>query len=86
MTYVVVVFLSIYIPRALNTGTCMQQSDLFYSAGLYRNRCEPQLTQENVGRGFGKMQVNGQRVKIIKEEIPASKSSMYGYIRTYSRL
>ena len=24
----------IYIPRALSTGTCIQQGDLFYSAGL----------------------------------------------------
>ena len=26
-----------YIPRALNTGTCIRQGDLFYSAGLHRN-------------------------------------------------
>ena len=31
------VFWPIYIPRALNTGTCIQQGDLFYSAGLHRN-------------------------------------------------
>ena len=48
----------IYIPRALNTGTCIQQSVLFQSAGLHRNRCQSQLTQEKLGRGFGKMQVN----------------------------
>ena len=30
----------------LNTGTCIQQCDLFYSAGLHRN--------EKIGRGFGK--------------------------------
>ena len=29
----------IYISRALNTGTCIQQGDLFYFAGLHRNRC-----------------------------------------------
>ena len=29
----------IYIPRALNTGTCIQQGDLFYSADLHRNQC-----------------------------------------------
>ena len=28
-----------YIPRALNTGTCIQQGDLLNSAGLHRNRC-----------------------------------------------
>ena len=33
-----IVFLPIYIPWALNTGTCIQQGDLFYSAGLHRNR------------------------------------------------
>ena len=50
----------IYIPRALNTGTCIQQDDLFYNAGLHRNRCYTQLTQEELGRDVGKkMQVNG---------------------------
>ena len=44
----------IYIPRALNTGTCIQQGDLFYSAGLHRIRCQPQPTQGKIGRGFGK--------------------------------
>ena len=39
-------FEPIYIPWALNTGTCIQQGDLFYSAGLHRN--------EKIGRGFGK--------------------------------
>ena len=29
----------VYIPQALNTGTCIQQSKLFYFAGLHRNRC-----------------------------------------------
>ena len=29
----------ICIPRALSTRTCIQQGDLFYSAGLHRNRC-----------------------------------------------
>ena len=29
----------IYIPRALNTGTCILQGDLVYSVGLHRNRC-----------------------------------------------
>ena len=27
----------IYIPQALNTGTCIRQGDLFYSAGPHRN-------------------------------------------------
>ena len=67
------------MPRALNTGTCIQQGDLFYSAGLHRN--------ENIGRGYG--QNAGEftgRIEISKEEIPGSKRSMYGYVLTYSRL
>ena len=32
-------FEPIYIPRAVNTGTCIRQGDLFYSAGLHGNRC-----------------------------------------------
>ena len=72
-------FLPIYIPRALNTGTCIQQCDLFYSAGIHR--------KEKIRRGFGK---NADEwtggVEINKEEILGSKRSMYGYIVTYSRL
>ena len=78
---------SIYILRALNTGTCIQQSDLFYSAGLHRNRCQPQLTQENFSKSFGKN--TGEwtgRVKISKEEIPGSKRTKHGYMMTYARL
>ena len=67
------------IPRALNTGTCIRQGDLFYSAGLHRN--------ENIGRGYGKNagEFTG-RIEISKEEIPGSKRSMYGYILIKSRL
>ena len=32
-------FEPIHIPWTLNTGTCIQQGDLFYSAGLHKNRC-----------------------------------------------
>ena len=46
-------------------GTCIQQGDLFYSAGLPRIRCQPQPTQEKIGRGFGKNA--GERTN--KEEI-----------------
>ena len=35
----VMFFVPFYIPRALNTGTFIQQGDLFYSAGLHRKRC-----------------------------------------------
>ena len=66
------------MPRALYTGTCIQQGDLFYSAGQNRKK---------IGRGFGKNAGEWTgRVEISKEEIPGSKRSMYGYILTYSRL
>ena len=72
------VFQPIYIPRALNMGTCMQQGDLFYSAGQHRKK---------IGRGFGKNAGEWTgRVEISKEELPGSKRSMYSYILTYSRL
>ena len=67
------------MPRALNTGTCIQQGDLFYSAGQNRKK--------KIGRGFGKNAGEWTgRVEIGKEELPGSKRSMYGYILTYSRL
>ena len=70
-------FEPIYMPRALNTGTCIQQGDLFYSAGQHRKS----------GRGFGKNAGEWTGwVEISKEELPGSKRSMYGYILTYSRL
>ena len=80
-------FEPIYISWALNTGSCIKQGDLFYSAGLRRNRCQPQPTQEKIGRGFGKnaREWTG-RVEISKEEISGTKLRMYGYILTYSRL
>ena len=66
------------MPRALNTGTCIQQGDLFYSAGQHRKK---------IGKGFGKNACEWTgRVEISKEELPGSKRSMYGYILTYSRL
>ena len=78
-------FQPIYIPRALNTGTCSQQGDLFYSAGLHRNRYYQQLAQEKLGRGFEKNAGGWTgRVEISKEEIPGSKRSMHGNSLTYS--
>ena len=52
-------FESIYIPRALNTGTFIRQGDLFYSAGLHRNRVLATAKQKNLGEVLEKMQVNG---------------------------
>ena len=75
MTYVLV---PIYISRALNMGTCIQQGDLPYSAGPHRNQCSPQLTHEKLGGGFGKTADEWTgRVEIGKEEIPGSKRNMY---------
>ena len=81
-------FFSLFnIPRAPNTGTCIQQGDLFYSAGLHRNHVLATANAGNIGRGFGKNAGEWTgRVEISKEEIPGSKSSMYGSILTYSRL
>ena len=81
------VFEPIYIPRALNTGTCIQQGDPVYSAGLHRNHVLATANTGKSGRDFGKNAGEWTgRVEIGKEEIPGSKRSMYGYILTYSRL
>ena len=81
------VFEPIYIPQTLNIGTCLRQADLFYSAGLHRNRVLATANTEEIGRGFGKNAGEWTgRVEISKEETPGSKRSMYGYIQTYSRL
>ena len=77
----------IYIPRALNTGTCIWQGDLFYSAGLHRSHVSATANIGETGRGFVKNEGEWTgRVEISKEEIPGSKHSMYGYILTYSGL
>ena len=80
-------FEPIHIPRTLNTGTCIRQGDLFYSAGLHRNYVLATANTGEIGRGFGKNAGEWTgRVEISKEEIPGSTRSMYGYILTYSRL
>ena len=80
-------FKPIYIPRALNTGTCIQQGDLSYSAGLLRNHV---LATANTGKNRERFWKNADEwtgsVEISKKEIPGSKRGMYGYISTYSRL
>ena len=55
-------FVPNYIPRALNTGTCIQQGDLFYSAGLHRNHVLATANREKSGEVLEKMQVNGPEV------------------------
>ena len=77
----------IYIPWALNMGTCIRHGDLFYSAGLHRNHVFAIANTGEIRRGFGRNAGEWTgRVEISKEEIPGSKRSMYGYILTYSRL
>ena len=80
--------LPVYIPRALNTGTCIRQGDLFHSADLRRNHVLATANTGEIGRGFAKKNAGEwtRRIEISKEEIPGSKRSMYGYILTYSRL
>ena len=83
----VMFFEPIYIPRALSTGTSIQQGDLFYSAGLHRNHVLATANTGEIRRGFGKDAGEWTgRIEISKEEIPGSKRSMYGYILTYSSL
>ena len=80
-------FEPVYILQALNMGTCLQQSDLFYSAGLHRNHVLATANTGKIGRGFGKHAGEWTgRVEISKEEILGSKRSMCGYILTHSRL
>ena len=57
-----VFFFPIYIPQALSTGTCIQQGDLFYSAGLHRNHVLATANTEISGEVLEKMQVNGPEV------------------------
>ena len=67
----VVFFELIYIPRALNTGTCLRKGDLFYSAGLHRNHVLATAnTGEKIGRGFGKNAGEWtERVEIRKKSL-----------------
>ena len=76
-------FYAIYIPRALNTGTCIRKGDLFYSAGLHRNNVLATANTGEIGSGGGKNAGEWTgRVEISKEGIPGSKRSMYGYTLT----
>ena len=78
--------LTYFILRAYAVTGVIQKVDLFYSAGLRSNRCQPQPTQEKIGRGFGKNAGEWTgRVEISREGFPGSKRSMHGYILTYSR-
>ena len=80
-------FEPIYIPRALNTGTCIQQGDLILFCGLTQ---KPVLAAANTGNSWGWLRKNAgeltRKVENSKEEIPGSKRSMHGNILTDSRL
>ena len=52
-------FQPIHILQAPDTGTCLQQGDLFYSEGLHRNNVLATANTGKIERGFEKMQVNG---------------------------
>ena len=52
-------FEPIYIPWALNTGTCIRQGDLFYPAGLHRSHVLATANTGKSGEVSEKMQVNG---------------------------
>ena len=63
----VMFFVPVYILWALKTGTCIQQGNLFYSAGLHRNHvlaCVP--TQEKSEEVLEKMQVSGHNQKAAR--------------------
>ena len=77
----VIFFERVDIPRALNTGTCIRQGDLFCSS------CLATANTGKIGRGFGKNADEWtRRVEISKGEISGSKCSMCGCKQTYSRL
>ena len=52
-------FVRIYILWALSAGICIQQGGVFYSVDLHRNHVLATANTGEIGRGFGKMQVNG---------------------------
>ena len=80
-------FEPIYVLWALNTGSCIRQGDVFYSAGLDRNHVFATANTGEIGKGFGKNAGEWTgKVEIRQQEIPGSKRSMYGYILTYSGL
>ena len=59
----------------------------FYSVGPHRKLHQPQLTQVNLERGFGKNEGEWTgKVEINKAKIPGSRHSIHSFILTYSRL
>ena len=73
--------LPIYIPRALNTGTCIRQGHLFILRAHSQHR-KKKKNRERFCKKCRWMDPKGRN----KEEIHGSMRSMHGYILTYSRL
>ena len=69
-------FEPIYIPRALNTGTCIRQGDLFCSVGLHRNHVLVTANTGKLGRGFGNKKMQ------VKEPEGFSKTFYYAWSRS----
>ena len=73
-----------HIPRALNTGTCIRQGDLFYSAGLHRNHVLATANTGEIGRGFGERKcrwMDGKRKK--KKKYIYKHKHIYLYIKRW---
>ena len=45
------------MPRALNTGTYIQQGDLFYSAGQHRKKMG-EVLEKNAGEWTGRVEIS----------------------------
>ena len=73
-------FEPIYIPRALNTGTCIRQDDLFYSSGLHMNHVLATANTGEIWRGFGKKEGEWTGgVEIRKKSLAVSVACMAIY-------
>ena len=80
-------FWSLFIFYEHSTREPASSRVTYFILRAYKGTGVSLLTQEKLGRGFGKNADEWtRRVKISKEEIPGSKSSMHGNILTYSRL
>ena len=63
-------------------GTCIQQGDLLYSANLHKNHVIATAKhRRKIGRGFGKMQVNGPEEQKLsrKKSLAVSVACMARY-------
>ena len=82
-------FFSLFIFRGYSTREPSSGTVAYFILRAYTGTgvSHSQHRKKKIGRGFGKNAVEWTgRVEISKEEILASKRSMYGYILTYSRL